>query len=58
MKKVTFTFPSYDSLWMFKDKTKAINVKVVPKKNLMSGLFQKQEIELALQEFKATTIEQ
>jgi len=57
MKKVTFTFPTNDSMWIFKDKTKAINVKVVPKKNLMSGLFQKQEIELALQEFKATTVE-
>ena len=57
MKKVTFTFPTYDSLWIFKDRTKAINVKVIPKKNLMSGLIQKQEIELALQEFKAITVE-
>jgi len=47
MKKVTLVFPSYGSLWLFKDKSKAVNVHVVPKKNLISGLFQQQEIDLA-----------
>jgi hypothetical protein len=57
MQKVTFTFPTYDSLWLFKEKTKAINVKVVPKKNLISGLFQAQEIEMAKQQFQAVAVE-
>lgn len=56
MEKVTFSFPNYDSLWSFKDKTKAINVVVVPKKNLISGVFPKQDVELAISQFNAITI--
>lgn len=53
MKKVTLMFPTHDSLWLFKDKSKAINVRIDPKKNLMAGLFDPNEIDLALKEFKA-----
>jgi len=57
MQKLTFSFPSYDSMWLFKEQSKAINVRIEPKKNLMTGLFVKQEIDLALQQYKATTIQ-
>jgi pentatricopeptide repeat protein len=53
MKKLTFLFTSYDDLWMFKDQSKAINVKVNPRNNLISGLFEKQDIEMALDVFHA-----
>lgn len=58
MEKVTFTFPSYDSLWSFKDKAKAINIKITPKKNIISGVFQQQDVELAINEYHAVTISQ
>ena len=58
MKKVSFTFPSYESLWTFKEQTKAINVRVEPKKNTISGLFLQQEIEMATQQYKATPVSQ
>jgi len=58
MKKVTLAFPSYELLWTFKEKTKAINVTVKPRNNLMSGLFQPQEIEMATKEFKANTVQE
>jgi hypothetical protein len=57
MKKVTFMFPSYDSLWLFKEKTKAFNVRIEPKKNTISGMFQQQEIEMAVQQFNATQVQ-
>jgi hypothetical protein len=55
MKKATFIFPTYESLWQFKDNTKAINVKVEPKKHTISGLFYPQEIEMAITTYKAAT---
>lgn len=58
MEKVTFTFPSYDSLWLFKDKTKAINIKITPKKNSISGIFGKQDVELAVNQFHAVQMNQ
>jgi hypothetical protein len=58
MKKVTLSFPSYNSLWLFKDQTKAINIRIEPKKNLISGLFQQQEVEMALQQYNANTVQQ
>jgi hypothetical protein len=57
MKKVTFEFPDYDSLWSFKEKTNAVNISIVPRRNILSGVFQQQDVELALQHFKATTIQ-
>ncbi len=53
MKKVTFLFPTYSSMWSFKEKTKAVNVVIVPKKNTMSGLFQAQDIDIAVKSFQA-----
>ena len=58
MKKVTLTCPTYDSLWLFKEKTKAINIRIEPKKNTMSGLFQQHEVELAVEQFNANTLQQ
>ena len=57
METITFTFPSYDSLWSFKDKSKAINVKISPKMNTISGLFEKHEIEIAVNSFNAQLVE-
>ena len=58
MKTVTFTFPNYESLWQFTDKTKAINIHIKPTKNIISGQFMQQDIEVALQEFNATQVQQ
>jgi len=56
MKKASFTFPTYTSMWMFKDQTKAINVRVEPKKHVMTGLFRIEEIELAVKQFQAVLL--
>ena len=53
MKKVSFTFPDYSSIWIFKEKTKGINIRIEPKKNVITGLFQKEEIEMAEKQFQA-----
>lgn len=53
MKKETLTFPDYESLWNFKEKTKAINIRIEPGKNRITGLFDSSEIEMALNEFQA-----
>jgi len=55
MKRITFVFPTYDSMWQFKDKSKAINVEIIPKKNTISGLFDNDEIELAVKTFQASS---
>jgi hypothetical protein len=56
MRKVTLAFPNPDSLWLFKDKSKAINVAVAPRKNTITGLFSSEEIDIALNEFQATQL--
>jgi hypothetical protein len=56
MHKVTLTFPNPDSLWLFKDKSKAINVAVAPRKNTITGLFSPDEIDIAVKEFQAVQI--
>jgi len=56
MHKVTLTFPNPDSLWLFKDKSKAINVAVAPRKNTITGLFSSEEVDIAVKEFQATQI--
>ena len=56
MKKITLVFPTYDSLWLFKEKTNAINIRVKPRRNIISGLFEQQEIELAIQQFSANKV--
>jgi hypothetical protein len=53
MKKVTLTFPSYDSLWLFKDQTKAIHIQIKPRDHVISGLFDSSEIEMAVRKFQA-----
>ena len=58
MQKITFAFPDYDSLWVFKNQTQAINVAISPKKNIISGLFLTQDVELAVGKFNAVTINQ
>lgn len=53
MKKVTLTFPDYESLWLFKEKIQTINISIEPKKKNIHGPFNPNEIEMALVEFKA-----
>jgi hypothetical protein len=53
MKKVALTFPSYDSLWLFKSYTNAIHIRIEPKKQRIYGLFDADEIEMAVTKFKA-----
>lgn len=55
MKKVSLAFPTNESLWLFKDKTKAVNVRIEPKKRVISGLFQPHEVEMAVFEFAAVS---
>jgi hypothetical protein len=58
MKKVILAFPTYDSLWSFKEQANAINIRVEPKRNIISGLFQPKEVELAIQQYSANTLQQ
>jgi len=53
MKKVTLTFPSYESVWLFKNHTNAINIRIEPKKNRICGLFGDDEINMAIIRFGA-----
>jgi len=53
MKKVTLAFPDYESMWIFTNQTKAINVRIQPKENRLSGLFSGEEIDRAVKEFRA-----
>lgn len=53
MKKTTLRFPSFDALWLFRQQTEAIHIHIKPKDNLMSGLFDPKEIEMAVQKFQA-----
>lgn len=53
MKKVTLTFPSYESVWLFKNHTNAINVRIEPKKNRICGLFEDDEVNMAITRFGA-----
>jgi hypothetical protein len=53
MGKVTLIFPSYDSMWLFKGLTKAIHIRIEPRKHIISGLFDANEIEMAVTKFHA-----
>lgn len=57
MRKITFTFPDYKSLWDFKDQTQAINVAITPKMNRIAGLFSSQEVDVALSKFNAVVLD-
>lgn len=58
MQKTIFAFPDPESLWQFKNETRAVNIAVTPKKNTISGLFDQGEIEMAVKKFKAVAIPQ
>lgn len=53
MKKVTLTFPSYDSMWLFKSLTNAIHIRIEPRKHRICGSFDNDEIEMAIAKFNA-----
>jgi hypothetical protein len=53
LKKAALTFASYNSLWSFKELTSAIHIRAEPKKHLIHGLFNDNEVELAIQKFGA-----
>lgn len=40
-------------MWLFKDHTKAIHIRIEPKKHLICGLFEAEEIEMAITQFQA-----
>jgi len=48
MNKVTLTFPDYESLWLFKEKTKTVNISMEPKKKTIHGPFNLKEVEMAV----------
>ena len=56
MKKVILTFPDPNSLWLFKDKSRAINVAVAPMKNTITGLFSVEEVSIAIKDFQAVLV--
>lgn len=56
MQATTLIFPDYNSLWLFKAQTQAVNISITPKKSAINGPFGKQDIERAMKEFKATLI--
>jgi hypothetical protein len=53
MHKVTLAFPTHDSLWLFNEQSKAINVAVTPMKKIITGLFSSEEVTLAEMQFLA-----
>lgn len=53
MKKVTLAFPTHDSLWLFKEISKGINVAFAPAKNTITGLFTSEEVSIAVTQFQA-----
>jgi len=57
LKKATLTFASYDSLWSFKEVSNAIHIHVEPRKHLIHGLFDDNEVDLAIQKFGAVEYE-
>ena len=57
MQPTTLSFPNYQSLCLFTTKTQAVNVHIKPKNSIVSGLFEKQDIDKALKEFQASVVE-
>lgn len=55
MKKFSFTFPTYEALWQFKDQSKAINISIIPKRHTITGLFCSEEADLAVKQFQAVS---
>jgi len=55
MKKISFTFPTYEALWQFKDQSKAVNVSISPKHHTITGRFCNEEVDLAIKEFQAVS---
>jgi len=53
VKKVTFHFPTYESMWQFKSNTKAINLKMAPRQQLLTGLFSQEDIAMAESQYRA-----
>jgi hypothetical protein len=56
MPKVTLSFPNHDSLWSFKDNSKAINVAVTPRRNTITGPFSSEEVDIAVTRFQAVAV--
>lgn len=56
MQRITLTFPNPDSLWLFKDKSRTVNVAVAPRNNTMTGPFSSEEIDIAVKEFRAVQV--
>lgn len=54
--KVTLYFPSHELLWAFTSQARGINVQVQPAKLSVTGIFEKEDIEKAVQQFHATLL--
>lgn len=57
MQKITLLFPNHHSLWLFADKSRALNIAVTPRKNIIAGLFSSEEIDIAVKEFQAVRMD-
>ena len=55
--KATLYFPSCDLLWLFKEQTQGLNLRIHVKQNTLSGLFLKKDLEIAVKEFSANYTE-
>ena len=55
MKKFSFTFPTYEALWQFKDQSKAINISIIPKQHTINGLFCSEEVDMAINQYSAVS---
>ena len=55
MKKISFTFPTYEAMWEFRERSKAINVSMIPRQYSITGLFCNEEVDVALNEFNAVS---
>ena len=56
--KTSLSFPSHDLLWSFRQETRAIHIRIEPKKNIITGLFSPQDIDKAVRQFHAVNIPQ
>ena len=55
MKKFSFTFPTYEALSQFTGQSKAINISIVPKQHMITGLFCTEEVDLAINQYQAVS---
>lgn len=55
--KATLYFPSCELLWLFFEQTQGFNLHVRPKQNTLAGLFLEEDLNLCVQQFRASYTE-